>query len=213
MSALIRRSTLTMNEDVHTSLNSGHHHRLTKTRHSNQANSTSANASQIARRNDASASQMALTVAMNAAAPSRNVSTGRRPSKKMTIKSQVSRPFALCFFTIINFLAAHVEKRQKLSFNETYDVETYDVEDKENAGDITVDLSPSQSTMLKKNVVVDLDVTAHGLGSKNSPTLFTPKRQRLFRNELGNRNPPGQARTIKLPSQKHNADFDFRSPK
>ena len=62
------------------------------------------------------------------------------------------------FLKLINFVS------------ETYDVATYDVEDKENAADVTVDLSPSQST-LKKNGPVDLDVTAHGLGSKNSTVL------------------------------------------
>ena len=64
----------------------------------------------------------------------------------------------LVFLKLINFVS------------ETYDVATYDVEDKENAADVTVDLSPSQST-LKKNGPVDLDVTAHGLGSKNSTVL------------------------------------------
>ena len=65
----------------------------------------------------------------------------------------------LVFLKLINFVS------------ETYDVATYDVEDKENAADVTVDLSPSHSTMLKKNGRVDLDVTAHGLGSKNSTVL------------------------------------------
>ena len=66
----------------------------------------------------------------------------------------------LVFLKLINFVS------------ETYDVATYDVEDKENAADVTVDLSPSQSTMLKKNGPVDLDVTAHGLGSKNSTVMI-----------------------------------------
>ena len=141
---------------------------------------------------------MALTVVMSAAAASPNVSTGPSPKKRtlttslnhvslskerwcscihwtfqptvksvkkwaLTVTTECSVLIHLFWFIRHPFKLPRVSKR----ISETYDVATYDVDDKENDVDVTVDLSPSQSNMMKKPVV-DLDVTAHGLGMKNS---------------------------------------------